>query len=204
LLDRFKCNKNYFYITLRPTIKHFMTLLQYLISQTVNCTDNAIIHVREFSVQTLCLIIRRNWGFSLHKVTMPSHALQSLCRLHRLFTEFFLLILYSHNCKFFVRKHLKGQIIKILIEYNFLHRLAQIQEKGIQDRIYKQFAVLKEPEEQPSAIDVSMVTVAPIMAVLAAGYLVGIFVLLIERCAHGNKLKCWPRGSVRRWGKIKY
>jgi len=49
-----------------------------------------------------------------------------------------------------------------------------------------------------------MVTVATIMVVLAAGYLIGIFVLLIKRCFHGNKLKCWPRGSVRRWRKIKY
>ena len=63
----------------------------------------------------------------------------------------------------------------------------------------KQFAVLKENEKQPSIIDVSMVKVAPIMAVLAAGYIIGIFVLLIERCVHGNILKFWPRGSVRKW-----
>jgi len=49
-----------------------------------------------------------------------------------------------------------------------------------------------------------MVTVAPIMAVLAAGYLIGIFVLFIEKCYHGSTMKCWPRRSVRRWGKIKY
>jgi len=65
--------------------------------------------------------------------------------------------------------------------------------------MYKQFAVLKEREEQPRNIDVSMLTVAPILAVLAAGYVIGIFVLLIERCVHGNILKCWPRGSVGRW-----
>jgi hypothetical protein len=63
----------------------------------------------------------------------------------------------------------------------------------------KQFAVLKEPEKEPSTIDVSMVTVALIMAVLAAGYILGIFVLLIERCVHGNILKFWPRRSERRW-----
>ena len=65
--------------------------------------------------------------------------------------------------------------------------------------MYKQFAVLKEREEQPRNIDVSMLTVAPILAVLAAGYVIGIFVLLIERFVHGNILKCWPRGSVGRW-----
>jgi len=41
------------------------------------------------------------------------------------------------------------------------------------------------------------VTVAPILAVLAAGYIIGIFILLIERCVHANKLKFWPHGSVR-------
>ena len=49
-------------------------------------------------------------------------------------------------------------------------------ERGIQERIFTQFAVLKENEKQPSIIDVSMVKVAPIMAVLAAGYIIGIFV----------------------------
>jgi len=77
--------------------------------------------------------------------------------------------------------------------------LAQIRERGIPDRIRQQHIYLREPKEQPSTIDVSMVTVAPIMAVLAAGYVIGIFVLLIEECVHGNILKCWPRGSVRRW-----
>jgi len=77
--------------------------------------------------------------------------------------------------------------------------LAQIRERGIQDRISKQLAVLKEPRKQPSILDVSMVTVAPIMAVLAAGYIIGIFVLLVERCVHGNILKFWSRRSVRRW-----
>jgi len=88
--------------------------------------------------------------------------------------------------------------IKPIIEYSFLHRLAQIRERGIQEKIHQQYAVLKEAEEQPSTIDVSMVTVAPILVVLVAGYLIGIFVLLIERCVHGNILICWPRGSVRK------
>jgi hypothetical protein len=49
-----------------------------------------------------------------------------------------------------------------------------------------------------------MVKVAPILVVLAAGYVIGIFVLLIERCVHGNILNYWPRGSVRNGGKIEY
>jgi len=79
-----------------------------------------------------------------------------------------------------------------------------MRERGIQDRILKQFTVSKEPEEQPSTIDVSMATVTPILVVLAAGYVIGIFVLLIERWAHGNISKCWPSGSVRRWQQNEY
>jgi len=70
--------------------------------------------------------------------------------------------------------------------------------------MYQGYVTLQEPEEQPSTIDVSVVRVAPILAVLAAGYTLGIFVLLIERCAHRNILKCCPRGSVRRWQEKKY
>jgi uncharacterized membrane protein (DUF106 family) len=63
---------------------------------------------------------------------------------------------------------------------------------------------LKEPNEEPSIIDVSMVTVAPILVVLVAGYVTGIFVLLIERYVHGNKCKRWPRVIIRRWRQIEY
>jgi len=49
-----------------------------------------------------------------------------------------------------------------------------------------------------------MLTVAPILVVLATGYVIGIFVLLIERCVNGNTLKCWSRGSVRRWRQNEY
>ena len=91
-----------------------------------------------------------------------------------------------------------------MVWYNFLHRLAQIRERGIQDRILKHFTVSKEPEEQPSTIDVSLVTVTPNLVVLAARYVIGIFVLLIERCARGNILKCWPREGVRRWRQNDY
>ena len=73
-----------------------------------------------------------------------------------------------------------------------------IRERGIQGRILQQHVISKEPTKQQSTIDVSMVTVAPILDVLAVGYLIGIFVLLIELCAHGNILKYWPRGTVRK------
>jgi hypothetical protein len=90
------------------------------------------------------------------------------------------------------------------MQYNFLHRLTQIRERGIQDRIFKPSFASKKPEEQPSTIDVSMVTVAPILVLLAAGYVIGIFVLLIERCVHGNILKCCSSGTVRRWRQNEY
>ena len=70
--------------------------------------------------------------------------------------------------------------------------------------MYEEYVTSQEHEEEPSAIDVSMVKVVPILVVLANGYVIGIFVLLIERCVHGNILKCWPRGSVRRWRQNEY
>ena len=63
---------------------------------------------------------------------------------------------------------------------------------------------LQDPEEEPSTIDVSVVTVTPILVVLAAGYVLGICVLLIERCVRGNILKFWTSRSVRRWRQTEY
>jgi hypothetical protein len=76
--------------------------------------------------------------------------------------------------------------------------LAQIRESGILDRILKQFDISNELTEQPFIIDVSLVTVAPILVVLAAGYIIGNILLLIKRCAYGNILKYWPGGTVRK------
>jgi len=84
------------------------------------------------------------------------------------------------------------------MQNNFFHSFAQIRERGIWARVFQKYMTSQEPQEQPSTIDVSTVRVAPILVVLAAGYVLGIFVLLIERCIHGNILKCWTRGSVRR------
>ena len=73
-----------------------------------------------------------------------------------------------------------------------------IRERGIQDRILQQYLISKELKEEQSIIDVSMSTVAPNMVVLAAGYVMGIILLVIECCVHGNILKYWPSGTVRR------
>jgi hypothetical protein len=90
------------------------------------------------------------------------------------------------------------------MQINILHRLAQIRERGILSKLHRQYEMSKEPTEQPSTIDVSMVTVAPILVVLVAGYVIGIFILVIEQCVHGNILKYWPCGSVRRWRQNEY
>ena len=79
-----------------------------------------------------------------------------------------------------------------------------MRESGTLDKILQDFAVSREPKNQPSTIDVSMVTVAPILVVLAAGYVIGIFVWFIEGCAHGIKLKYWRRGRVRRRRENEY
>jgi hypothetical protein len=94
--------------------------------------------------------------------------------------------------------------IKSLMRNNFLRRLAQIRERGIQSKLYQELLSPYEPEEDTSAIDVSLVTVAPILVVLAAGYVTGIFVLLIERCVHGNVLNHRSRVRVRRRWQIEY
>ena len=91
-----------------------------------------------------------------------------------------------------------------LIENNFLRRLAQFRERGIQARLYQQQASSKEPNEVRSTVHVSMVTVAPILAVLAGGYVIGTFVLLVEQCVNGSMLKLWPRGRFRSLWKNEY
>jgi hypothetical protein len=95
-------------------------------------------------------------------------------------------------------------LFKLYIYLNFLHRITQLRERGIHFRIVRQYVPAQEPSEQQSTIDVSMVTLAPILVVLAAGYVIGMFMLLIERCVHGNVFKYWPRGSVRRHRKNEY
>ena len=71
-------------------------------------------------------------------------------------------------------------------------------------KIIQYLDVSKDPNNEPSIMNVSMVTVAPILVVLAAGYVIGILVLFIERCAHGIKLKYWRRGRVRRRRENEY
>jgi hypothetical protein len=99
------------------------------------------------------------------------------------------------------------QCMESLTQNNIFCRFAQLRETGIWYKVYNDYMTSRDPEEQPSIIDVSMVTVAPILVVLAAGYVTGIFVLLIERCVRGNILnilKSRPRRRVRRWRQIDF
>jgi riboflavin transporter FmnP len=169
----------------------------------VKYRDNGIIHILKFSVQKFCLISRCNSGFWLftpsHNKWHCLHIIYSRTVSHMAYSSLvFHLISYCHNSNNFgfifkTCSHIQG-----LTQNNFLPRLAQIRERGIQSRLYQELLSSNEPEEQPSTIDVSMVTVAQILVVLVAGYVTGIFVLLIERCLHGNILKYWPRLRVRR------
>jgi hypothetical protein len=57
--------------------------------------------------------------------------------------------------------------------------LVQIRGRGIQTTIRQQTLLLDELDEQQNIVNVSMVTVAPNLVVLAAGYVTSIFVLLV-------------------------
>ena len=87
---------------------------------------------------------------------------------------------------------------------NSLDRLAQILEGGTQSRIRQHYLTSHEHKEAQSNIAVTIVTVAPVLVVLAAGYVIGVLVMVIERCVYGNILICWLRGSVPSWHKNGY
>jgi hypothetical protein len=95
-------------------------------------------------------------------------------------------------------------LFKFYICLNFLHRITQLRERGIHFRIVRQCVPSKETSEEQSTIDVSMMTVAPILVVLAAGYIIGIVEMLIERYVHGNMFKYWPREGVRKHPENEY
>ena len=166
----------------------------------------ATVLILKFPVQNFCLISRRNTGLSVFSLVTTSYNAFRWITVELYIGHsplLFRLVLYVSKSKVFVAILLKiWRYVKSVIQYNFLYRIAQIWETGIQARILQQYLASKEPEEQLYAIDISMVTVAPILVVLAAGFVIGIFVQLTERCVHGNICKYWSRGSVRRWRQI--
>jgi hypothetical protein len=68
-------------------------------------------------------------------------------------------------------------------------------------RIGYKHTPLYKPQKTPTTIDVNMLTVAPILVVLATGILIAIILLVIERCVHGNVLKYLPSECVRQHPK---
>lgn len=64
------------------------------------------------------------------------------------------------------------------------YRLAQVRDSGVQFRIRQNYLPSKQPDTEPSSIVVSLVTVAPILVLLAAGNLMGLILLIMEKCVH--------------------
>jgi len=49
---------------------------------------------------------------------------------------------------------------------------------------------------QSDSIEVSLSTVAPVLVLVAAGNVIGLIILVIERCVHGDKLKTWAPRNI--------
>jgi hypothetical protein len=89
-------------------------------------------------------------------------------------------------------------MLQILVKINFLYRLAQVRESGLQERIRKHYITSKQPDADRSTTTVGLLAIAPILVVFAAGNVLSAFVLMIERCIRGNMFKFWPDGNIRR------
>ena len=74
---------------------------------------------------------------------------------------------------------------------NFLRRLAQLRESGVKARIRQQYINSPQPDPHPSSVVVSLVTVAPILVLLTAGNLIGLLILVIEKCVRTDILRSW-------------
>jgi hypothetical protein len=81
---------------------------------------------------------------------------------------------------------------------NFLHRLTQLRESGVRSRIRQHYITSKPVDADPSTSTVNFAAVAPILVVLAAGNVIAILLLVIERHVHRSTFKCWPRENIRR------
>jgi hypothetical protein len=87
--------------------------------------------------------------------------------------------------------------LESLIKINLPYRLAQIREGGVKSRILQLYLPSKEPDMQSDSIEVSLSTVAPVLVLLAAGNAIGLIILVIERCVHGDKFKTWSPRDIR-------
>jgi hypothetical protein len=84
-----------------------------------------------------------------------------------------------------------------LMKNNLPYRLAQLRESGILFRFRQHYLPSKEPDTEPSSIVVSLVTVAPILVLLAAGNIIGFLILVIEKYFHGDMFKPWTLRNIR-------
>jgi hypothetical protein len=66
------------------------------------------------------------------------------------------------------------------MEVNLPYRLAHLRESGILTRLHQHFLPSKQPDTQPSSIVVSLDKVAPLLVLLAAGYVIGVLIIVIE------------------------
>jgi hypothetical protein len=84
-----------------------------------------------------------------------------------------------------------------LTKFNLLYRLAQLRESGVQFRLRQIYLPSVEPDIEPDSIDVSLVTIAPILVVLVAGNVIGTLILVIERSVYADIFNPWPRRTIR-------
>jgi hypothetical protein len=82
-------------------------------------------------------------------------------------------------------------------KYYFAYRLAQLRESGIQFRIRQNYLPSTQPDTQPSSINVSLVTVAPILVLLMTGNIIGLLILMIEQFVHIYIFRTWSARFIR-------
>jgi hypothetical protein len=87
--------------------------------------------------------------------------------------------------------------LQSLIRIYFSYRLAQLRDSGVQFRIRQQYITPKKHNTEPSSIFVSLVTVAPIWVLLTAGNLLGLILLMMEKCVHAYIFKTWSVRFIR-------
>jgi hypothetical protein len=89
-------------------------------------------------------------------------------------------------------------MLHILIKLNFLCRLAQVRESGLQERIRQHYITSNQPVADRSTATVDLLAISPILVMFVAGSVMSAFVLMLERCLRGNALKFWPDGNIPR------
>jgi len=83
-------------------------------------------------------------------------------------------------------------------------RLSQLRESGVLFRLRQHYLPSPQPDAEPSSIVVSLVTVAPILVLILGGNLLGLLILVIERCLHWEIFKTWPTRYIRRPHNLEY